>query len=119
MREDQAELSRDINPRDLGYAQTINARGVHVLMDMNGHSSLHRLGIFTLHVAPIQLHYFGSVSPLHTRAKPHALHTHVARWPFIEANGMASVGCVWTKPLQPSHSAKRLNLRLSAQRRMR
>ena len=93
MREDQAELSRDINPRDLGYAQTINARGVHVLMDMNGHSSLHRLGIFTLHVAPIQLHYFGSVSPLYTHARAHALHIHVARWLLNEVMAFASV--VW------------------------
>ena len=42
-------------------AQAINIQGVHILIDLMGHTRFNRLQILALHPSPIQLHHIGSL----------------------------------------------------------
>jgi predicted O-linked N-acetylglucosamine transferase (SPINDLY family) len=44
---------------DLAAAELIRASGIHVLVDLSGHTDGHRLGVFARRPAPVQVTWFG------------------------------------------------------------
>lgn len=44
---------------DIDAAKLINEKGIDILIDLNGHTSKNRLGLFSYNPAPIQLTYLG------------------------------------------------------------
>ncbi|MBT7572650.1 MAG: tetratricopeptide repeat protein [Rhodospirillaceae bacterium] len=44
---------------DASLAETIRRDGIHILVDLSGHTGGHRLGVFALRPAPVQISYLG------------------------------------------------------------
>ena len=62
-------------------AQLVNGLGLHILIDLNGHTSGHRLGMLALQPAAVQVHYMGGCSTIGAPFITHAIYDPVTAPP--------------------------------------
>ena len=62
-------------------ARMVNGLGVHILIDLNGHTNGHRLGMLALQPAAVQVHYMGGCSTIGAAFITHAIYDRITAPP--------------------------------------
>lgn len=74
------------NASTVEAAQRIHADGIHILVDLAGHTTFSRPAIFALQPAPVQLHYLGYLDTMGADFLPYTIADHTAITPEIAAH---------------------------------